>query len=87
MANETVTAQPPTLLDLSGLPDPVVRSLQQLVESLRAAPVVQSDTNEKAPRQPLVGRFAHLGISVPKEAVDDAQREAWAGFPRDIPDQ
>jgi hypothetical protein len=70
-----------TTVDLTGLPDPVVQSIQQLVESLRAAPPAPP-----APRPPLVGRFAHLGWSFPKEDFDEAQREAWANFPRDFPE-
>jgi len=37
-------------------------------------------------RPPLMGRFAHLGWSFPKEEIDEAQREMWANFPREFPD-
>lgn len=77
-----MTATPSTTIDLAGLPEPVIRSIRNLVESLRAeatSPAVES-------RPPLIGRFAHLGYSIPKEVIDEAQRECWAGFPRDFPE-
>lgn len=32
---------------------------------------------------PLRGMFAHLGIHISAEDIDEARREAWAGFPRE----
>lgn len=70
----------PRTIDLAGLPEPVIRSIQQLVESLR------EETKPAETRPPSIGRFAHLGYSIPKEVIDEAQRECWANFPRDFPD-
>jgi hypothetical protein len=72
-----------TVLDVSGLPDPVVRSLKQLVDSLRATPTTGTSQSTR-PRLPVVGRYAHLGASIPKEDMDKAQREAWSSFPREV---
>jgi hypothetical protein len=72
-----------TTIDVTGLPEPVIRSIQQLVETLREDP---KPTPEPPKRPPLIGRFAHLGYSFPKEMIDEAQRECWANFPRDFPD-
>lgn len=72
----------PTTIDLAGLPEPVVRSIRQLVESLREA----ARGEAPPPRPPLAGRFEHLGYSFPKEEIDEAQREMWANFPREFPD-
>jgi hypothetical protein len=33
---------------------------------------------------PLRGLFAHLGIHISAEDIDEARREAWAGFPKEI---
>jgi len=72
----------PTTIDLAGLPEPVVRGIKQLVESLREATLGETPP----PRPSLVGRFAVPGVSVPKEIIDEAQREMWANFPREFPD-
>lgn len=69
-----------TTIDLAGLPEPVIRSIQQLVSDLRttAAP--------PAGRPPLLGRFAHLKLTFSQEEIDEARRELWEKFPRDLPD-
>lgn len=85
MATSTVE-NPANLIDLTGLPEPVVRSIKQLVESLRETTAVAEQPQTPAPRPPLMGRFAHLGISISKEEIDEAQREMWANFPREFPD-
>lgn len=41
--------------------------------------------NTEAPPQITQGMYAHLGISISKEEIDEARREAWANFPREIP--
>jgi hypothetical protein len=82
MANELNNFPGSTTLDLSGLPEPVVESIKQLVDSLR-----QGKPREvQVQRPPLRGRFAELKLSIPKEDIDEAQREAWAAFPRDFPE-
>ena len=42
----------------------------------------RTSPNRKDPR----GMFAHLGPSISKEEMDEASRECWANFPRDIPE-
>jgi hypothetical protein len=32
----------------------------------------------------LRGRFAHLGVHISAHDIDEARKEAWANFPRDI---
>ena len=44
------------------------------------------DPSGSTERPPLRGRFADLKLSIPKEDIDEAQREAWANFPRDFPE-
>ena len=78
-----MTTTPTTTIDMTGLPDSVIRSIQQLVITLRNG---ESKTNEPETRPPLRGRYAHLGYSIPKEVIDEARRECWANFPRDFPD-
>ena len=75
----------PTVVDLTGLPEPVVRSICQLVAELKQTVPVEPPLT--AVRAPLVGRFAHMkvGPSFAKEMFDEAKREAWAGFPRGFP--
>lgn len=42
------------------------------------------DSLPKAPRRSLRGLFSDLGVSVSEEDIDEARREMWATFPRDI---
>ena len=37
----------------------------------------------KKPRKSSLGALAHLNISISKEEIDEARREAWANFPRE----
>ena len=78
----------PTTIDLTGLPEPVVREVQRIVQEARRkqAEEAASSAGPKEERPPLRGRFAHLGWSFPKEEIDEAQREMWANFPREFPD-
>ena len=32
------------------------------------------------------GLFAHRGVQITLEDMEEARREAWAGFPRDLPE-
>ena len=86
VAAETATTEtaapavPPrlrTTIDVTGLPEPVVQSIRELVDSL---------LQHANPRPPLMGRFAYLGYSFPKEMIDEGQREMWANFPREFPE-
>jgi hypothetical protein len=36
-------------------------------------------------RRNLIGKFAHLGLSVSREDIEAARREMWSNFPRDLP--
>lgn len=80
MNTTTPDALASTTLDLTGLPEPVIRSIRQLVADLRTNPT------PPAVRPSLVGRFAHLGLTFTNEEIDEARRELWANFPRDLPD-
>lgn len=80
MNTTTPDASASTTIDLAGLPEPVIRSIRQLVADLRTGTVSPTE------RKPLVGRFAHLGLTFTKEEIDDARREMWANFPREFPD-
>ena len=85
MASE-LTTDAPTTVDLAGLPESVVRQVRHLVEEARQkqARTPPPSGDEAGERLPLLGRFAHLGISLTKDDLDQARREAWAGFPRDL---
>ncbi len=72
-----------TMIDLAGLPEPVVQSIKRLVESLREAAPASAPAGT---RTPLRGRFAGLNLPLPPEDFDKARREAWANFPRDLPE-
>ena len=85
MANEIRPSPSPVILDLSGLPEPVVQSIKQLVESLRAGIADRGPSGLADQPLPLRGRFADLDLSIPKEDIDEAQREAWQDFPRAFP--
>jgi hypothetical protein len=87
MASEvTPTPSSPTL-DLFGLPEPVIKSIKQLVESPREG-IANPGHSAGATSQPLPlrGRFADLKLSIPKEDIDEAQRETWHDFPRAFPE-
>lgn len=80
------TQMPPTTIDLTGLPAPVVDQVLRIVEEARRQLAEEASGSTAKARLPLRGRFEHLGYSIPKEVIDEAQREAWAGFPRDFPE-
>ena len=73
---------PTTTIDVTGLSEPMVQSIQQLVAILRSnGPQVGS------PRRPLRGRLAGMNLTIPTAAdVEELRREMWANFPRDLPD-
>jgi hypothetical protein len=85
MASETRPSPSPVILDLSGLPEPVVRSMKQLLESLRAGIAGRGPSGPAEKPLPLRGRFADLDFSVSEEDIDEAQREAWQEFPLTFP--
>ncbi len=61
------------------LPPEEQQKVAELVESLAA-------TRPKGPRKNPMGMFAHRGIHIPAEVIDEARREAWANFPREFPE-
>jgi len=86
MANEITPSATSTVLDLSGLPEPIIKSIQQLVESLREGIASRGDSGTTYQPPPLRGRFADLNLSIPKQDLDEAQRETWQDFPRAFPE-
>ncbi len=86
MGSEITQTPDSTILDLSGLPELVVKSIKQLVESLREGISSEGHSAAASQRPPLRGRFADLRLSIPKEDLDEAQREAWQDFPRELPE-
>jgi len=85
MDSEPGNAPAPTTIDLTGLPEPVVKGIKQLVESLRVGLMDQAHSGATPHRPPLRGRFADLKLSIPKEDIDEARREAWESVPREFP--
>jgi hypothetical protein len=75
-----------SLIDLSGLPGPVVKSIKLLIESLRGGLAGQGHSGATYNPTPLRGRFANLKLAIPKEVIDETQREAWRSFPREFPE-
>ncbi len=86
MGSEITPTPDSTVLDLSGLPQPVVKSIKQLVESLREGIASQGRSGAMSQPASLRGRFADLRLSIPKGDLDEAQREAWQNFPRELPE-
>jgi hypothetical protein len=54
-----------------------VEKVPHFVDTLAPAPPA-------AQRRSLRGRFAHLGVHISAHEIDEARKEAWASFPRDI---
>ncbi|MCI0457570.1 MAG: hypothetical protein L0Z62_11420 [Gemmataceae bacterium] len=49
-----------------------------------AAEAAAAGQASEAPRN-VIGKFAHLGLTVSQEAIEEVRREMWASFPREIP--
>ena len=86
LLSEITQAPSSTLLDLTGLPEPIVKSIKQLVESLREGIASQGHSGAMSQPASLRGRFADLRLSIPKEELDEAQQEAWQDFLRELPE-
>jgi hypothetical protein len=54
------------------------KKVAEYVESLAAA-------KPRGPRKNPMGMFAHHAVDMPLEMFQEARREMWANFPRDIP--
>lgn len=52
-------------------------------ELLDFAEFLAQKVKVKTPRKSSLGALAHLNISISKEEIDEARREAWANFPRE----
>jgi len=76
----------PQTVDVTGLPESVIRSLRVIVEEFREQHAKAGTTLPPEERQPLMGRFADAKVAINKEVIDEARREAWSGFPREFPD-
>lgn len=76
MATELPDASNPNTIDLTGLPPSVVVEIQRLVREARQKQAEESADSTPDQRPPLLGRFAHLALSFPKEELDEGQREA-----------
>jgi hypothetical protein len=87
VASEITPTSGSSILDLSGLPEPVIRSIKQLVESLREGIAIQGQFGTKPQSPALRRRFADLRLSIPFEDIDAAQREAWQDFQRELPER
>jgi hypothetical protein len=86
MATELTAANDTLKVDLTGLPEPVVQGIHRLVQTLRESLLPQESAPSRGERLPLRGRFVDQNLSIPKEDIDEAQREAWSGFPREFPE-
>jgi hypothetical protein len=86
MATERTDTSASSTVDLAGLPEPVMKSIKMLVESLREGMPSKDHPQQTPQPPPLRGRFADLALSIPKEDIDEAQQEAWKNFPREFPE-
>jgi hypothetical protein len=88
VAHRLVYAVERGILIMTDLQQAVIAKLQHLspeelekvlhfVEMLAPTPAAPK------PRS-LRGRFAHLGVHIAARDIDEARKEAWAHFPRDI---
>ena len=78
---------PDSTIDVSGLPEPVVRVVRDLVDTLRSNLGGPTAAGMGGARKPLGGRLAHLNLKVPNlDEFQQARRETWANFPRDLPE-
>jgi hypothetical protein len=74
-------------IDLTGLPERVVRQVREIVEEARREQAKHVPEQEgKAERPSLFGRYAQPGIPLTQEEFKKARREAWANFPRELPE-
>jgi hypothetical protein len=75
-------------LDVSGLPEPIIESIRQLVDSVRSRLGATGTAAAMIERQSLRGCLAGQGLRIPTlQEVDDLRREMWSSFPRELPVQ
>jgi hypothetical protein len=53
----------------------------KLIEAI--APQIEQEIMPRKPKKSLYGLWADLGQAPSAEIIDQARREAWAGFPRE----
>lgn len=82
MNTTTPDAPASTVLDLTGLPEPFVRRLRQLVSDLRATVPTPAP---QTPRLRLRGSCSQPAPDYTPEMMRQDRLEAWAGFPKDLP--
>jgi hypothetical protein len=71
--------------------DAVVEKLKRLplerqLEVLDFAEFLEHKGGRGRPRRSLEGALASLGVEISKDEIDEARREAWARFPRELPE-
>jgi hypothetical protein len=86
MATEISPTPRTHTIDLTGLPEPVIQGIRQIVDTFRETMTSRETPARPVERLPLRGRFAEANVTIPKEIIDEARREAWANFPREFPD-
>jgi hypothetical protein len=64
----------------------MLKSIEQLMKSLREGVAGQGRSAATTVPAFLPGRFVKLGLSIWKEDLDEAQREGWRAFPRELLD-
>jgi hypothetical protein len=65
------------LKEVQALPPEKQQEIYEHAKRLRA------ETAKKPPFKSIRGLWAHLGISLSAEEIDENQREMWRNFPRD----
>lgn len=56
---------------------------EKLQEVLDFAEFLEQKNAARQPRRSLEGIWEGMNVSISKEEIDEARREAWANFPRD----
>ncbi|MGA2597962.1 MAG: hypothetical protein ABSH09_13345 [Bryobacteraceae bacterium] len=65
------------LKEVQALPPEKQREIYDYARRLRA------ETAKRPPFKSVRGMWAHLGISLPAEEIEENQREMWRNFPRE----
>jgi len=65
------------LKEVQALPPEKQREIYDHARRLRA------ETSKRPPFKSVRGMWAHLGISLPAEEIEENQREMWRNFPRE----
>jgi hypothetical protein len=83
MATDLTQKPASRIVDLTGLPESVVQKVTEFIEEARQQQTKDASTASRLPS--VVGMFDHLGIKTPTVGeLDEARREMWANFPRNI---